>query len=94
MGGGPPSSIAEHRQRWLTTDDVLDLEATVKRSGVWRADRRVNSLVVDDATVVLEAVQPGTHRVHIIGASAMDREPVHALGDLLRTMSGIDDLEK
>jgi hypothetical protein len=35
-GGGPPGDIRERRQRWLTDDDVLDLEAAVNRSGVWR----------------------------------------------------------
>jgi hypothetical protein len=93
IGGWPPGDIRERRQRWLTADDVLDLHATVKRSGVWRADMRVNSNVVDDSRVVLEAVQPGAHRVHIVGASAMDGLPVHSLVELLRTMAGID-LEK
>ena len=94
MGGGPPGDIRERRQRWLTADDVLDLEAAVNRSGVWRPDTRVHSNVLDDSTLVLEAVQPATHRVHMVAASAKDDLPLKDLCERLRAMAGIDDLEK
>lgn len=91
----PPGEIHERRQRWLTPDDVLDLDATVKRSGVWRPDiRRVNYNVIDDSGIILEAVQPGTHRVHIAGATDLEDLPLRDLVELLRTLAGIDDLEK
>jgi hypothetical protein len=94
IGGGPPGDIRERRQRWLTPDDVLDLEATVKRSGVWRPDTRVRSAVVDGSTLVLEAVQPGTHRVHLVAGTARVGLPLNDLCELLRAMADIDDLEK
>jgi hypothetical protein len=94
IGGGPPGGIRERRQRWLTADDMLDLAATVERSGVWRPDTRVHSNVLDDSTLVLEAVQPGTHRVHVLAASAKDGQPLFDLVRLLQAMAGIDDLEK
>jgi hypothetical protein len=93
-GGGPPGGVRERRQRWLTADDVLDLAATVNRSGVWHADVRVASNVIDDSTVLVEAVQPGMHRVHILGAAAMAGQPLRDLVELFRVMAGIDDLEK
>jgi hypothetical protein len=94
IGGGPPGAIRERRQRWLTADDVMNLEATVNRSGVWRPDVRVDSKVVDDSTLVVEAVRPGTHRVHVIAATARDQLPLNDFCELLRAMAGIDDLEK
>jgi hypothetical protein len=94
IGGGPPGGIRERRQRWLTPDDVLDLTATVNRSGVWRPDTPVRSNVVDDSFVLVEAVQPAQHRVHIVAASAMGEESFRDLVELLRAMAGIDDLEK
>ena len=66
VGGGRPGRIRERRQRWLTADDLLDLEA----------------------------IQPGTHRVHMAGATALEGQPLRDLVELLRAMAGIDDLEK
>ena len=92
--GGAPGGFRERRQRWLTADDVLDLTATVNRSGVWRPDTRVRSNVLDDSLVLVEAVHPGQHRVHIVAARAMGEESFREVVELLRTMAGIDDLEK
>jgi hypothetical protein len=92
--GGAPGGIQERRQRWLTADDVLDLAATVDRSGVRRPDTRVRSNAVDDSLVLVEAVQPGQHRVHLVFARALGEESFRDLVELLRAMAGIDDLEK
>ena len=89
-----PGDIQERNQHWLTSDDVLDLEATVTRSGVWSPDMRVRSNVLDDSTIILEAIQPGTHRVHNVAAHALEGRPLRDLVELLRAMAGIDDLEK
>lgn len=94
VGGGRPGRIRERRQRWLTADDLLDLEAAVDRSGVWRPSAHVKSKVLDDSAVFLEAIQPGTHRVHMAGATALEGQPLRDLVELLRAMAGIDDLEK
>ena len=94
IGGWPPGGIRERRQRWLTADEVLDLAATVNRSGVLSDDTRVHSTVVDDSRIVLEAVRPGAHRVHIVGATALEGQRLRDLVELLRAMAGIENLEK
>jgi hypothetical protein len=94
LGGGPPGEIRERRQRWLTADEELDLAATLKRSNVWQPDVRVPSNEVDGSTLLFEAVQPGTHRVHVVAASARKDQSLYELGELLRAMAGIDDLER
>lgn len=55
---------------------------------------RVRSNVPDDSTMILEAIQPGTHRVHIAASTALQGQPLNDLVELLRAMAGIDDLEK
>jgi hypothetical protein len=52
------------------------------------------SNVVDDSSVLVEAVQPGQHRVDVVSARAMGDESFRDLVELFRTMAGIDDLEK
>jgi hypothetical protein len=94
LGGWPPGEIRERRQRWLTPDEERDLAGAVTRSEVWRPDMRVHSNVLDGSISVFEAVQPGTRRVHVVAASAGKDQPLYELGDLLRAMAGIDDLEK
>lgn len=92
--GGAPDGVRERRQRWLTADEVLDVTATVTRLGVWRPDTLVRSNVLDDSLILLEAVRPGQHRVHLVAARAMGEESFREVVELLRTMAGIDDLEK
>ena len=52
------------------------------------------SNVIDDSGIILEAVPPGTHRVHMAWATALEGQPLRDLVELLRAMAGIDDLEK
>ncbi len=93
IGGGPPGDIRERRQRWLTPDEVIDLEGTVKRSKVWLQDVRVQPNVVDGSTLLVEAVQPGSYRLHVLSGLTGRAHPLAELGQRLLAMGGIDDPE-
>ncbi len=94
-GGFAPGVIREHQQRWLTPDEVVDLEETVKRSKVWLPDVRVRPKAVDGSTLVVEAVQPGSYRLHVLfGLPNDDAHPLVELGRLFLAMGGIDEPER
>jgi hypothetical protein len=94
-GGFAPGVIRERRQRWLTPDEAIDLELTVKRSNVWQQDVRVQPNVLDGSTLVFEAVQPGSYRLHVLfGLPGAGPHPLVELGQLLFAMGGIDEPEK
>ena len=94
-GGSAPGDIRERRQRWLTPDEAIDFERTVKRSNVWQQDVQVQPNVRRNSTLVFEAVQPGSYRLHVLfGLPSGDPHPLVELGQLLFAMGGIDEPEK
>jgi len=93
-GGYAPGVIREHRQRWLTPNEVIDIESTVARSNVWRENVRVQPNTVDGSTVVLEAAQPGSYRLHVLFGLPGDDHPLLELGRLLLSMGGVDEPER
>lgn len=93
-GGFAPGVIRERRQRWLTPDEIIDLEWTVKRSKVWLLDVRVQPNVVDGLTLVVEAVQQGSYRLHVLSGLPGGAHPLAELGKRLLAMGGIDDPER